>query len=68
LAKPKRKREVSPEAARQAAAMKARLEQLAAQRKEQEDAQRGRGGHAGGGWAPGGVDPQQIRSGRRGNR
>jgi hypothetical protein len=48
--------------------MKARLEQLAAQRKQQEEAQRGRGGHAGGGWAPGGVDPQQIRSGRRGNR
>jgi hypothetical protein len=68
LAKPRRKREVSPEAARQAAAMKARLEQLAAQRKEQEAAQRARGGNAGGGWAPGGVDPTQIRSGRRGNR
>jgi hypothetical protein len=47
--------------------MKARLEQLAAERHEREEDQ-ARGGNAGGGWAPGGVEPHQIRSGRRGNR
>jgi hypothetical protein len=62
-----KKKPVSPEAAAQAEKMKERLEQLAAQRREREDA-RARGGNAGGGWAPGGVDPSQIRSGRRGNR
>jgi hypothetical protein len=62
-----KKRAVSPEAAAQAEKMKARLEQLAAERREREEAQ-ARGGNAGGGWAPGGVDPSQIRSGRRGNR
>jgi hypothetical protein len=67
LAKSKKKKELSPELAAQAAAMKERLEQLAAERKER-DAARSRGGNAGGGWSPGGVDPHQIRSGRRGNR
>ena len=62
-----KKKPVSPEAAAQAEKMKERLEQLAVQRREREDA-RARGGNAGGGWAPGGVDPSQIRSGRRGNR
>ena len=47
--------------------MKKRLEELAAERKER-DAARSRGGNAGGGWSPGGVEPHQIRSGRRGNR
>jgi hypothetical protein len=63
----KQKKKVSPEAAAQAEKMKARLEQLAAERREQEESH-ARGGNAGGGWAPGGVDPSQIRSGRRGNR
>jgi hypothetical protein len=68
LAKSKqKKRELSPEETAQAAAMKKRLEELAAQRKEH-DAARARGGNAGGGWSPGGVEPHQIRSGRRGNR
>jgi hypothetical protein len=62
-----KKKPVSPEAAAQAEKMKERLEQLAAQRREREDS-RARGGNAGGGWAPGGVEPHQIRSGRRGNR
>ena len=62
-----KKKPVSPEAAAQAEKMKERLEQLAAQRREREGA-RARGGNAGGGWAPVGVDPSQIRSGRRGNR
>jgi hypothetical protein len=63
----KQKKKVSPEAAAQAEKMKARLEELAAQRREREAAH-ARGGNAGGGWAPGGVEPTQIRSGRRGNR
>jgi len=68
LAKGKSKKtELTPEEAAQAAAMKKRLEELAAQRKERDSA-RARGGNAGGGWSPGGVEPHQIRSGRRGNR
>jgi len=68
LAKGKsKKRELTPEEAAQAAAMKKRLDELAEQRKEQDSA-RSRGGNAGGGWSPGGVEPNQIRSGRRGNR
>ena len=63
----KQKKKVSPEAAAQAEKMKARLEQLAAERREREE-EHARRGNAGGGWAPGGVDPSQIRSGRRGNR
>jgi hypothetical protein len=63
----KQKKKVSPEAAAQAEKMKARLDQLAAERREREEAH-ARGGNAGGGWAPGGVEPHQIRSGRRGNR
>jgi hypothetical protein len=58
---------VSPKAAAQAEKMKERLEQLSAERREREAAQ-ARGGNAGGGWSPGGVEPHQIRSGRRGNR
>jgi hypothetical protein len=58
---------VSPEAAAQAEKMKARLEELAAKRKEQE-AEKAKGRNTGGGWAPGGVDARQTRSGRRGNR
>ncbi len=63
----KGKKQVSPEAAAQAERMKERLDQLAAQRRERE-ASNARGGNAGGGWGPGGVEPHQIRSGRRGNR
>jgi hypothetical protein len=63
----KQKKKVTPEAAAQAEKMKARLEQLAAERREREE-EHARGGNAGGGWAPGGVEPHQIRSGRRGNR
>jgi hypothetical protein len=63
----KQKKKVSPEAAAQAEKMKARLDHLAAERREREEAH-ARGGNAGGGWAPGGVEPHQIRSGRRGNR
>jgi hypothetical protein len=62
-----KKKKVSPEAAAQAEKMKERIEQLAAERRELEE-EHARGGNAGGGWAPGGVDPSQIRSGRRGNR
>jgi hypothetical protein len=62
----KKKKDVSPEAAAQAEAMKHRLEELAAQRRERESSTQGRS--AGGGWTPGGVEPHQIRSGRRGNR
>jgi len=62
-----RKKKPSPEAEAQAAAMKERLEQLAAERRERDEAH-ARGANAGGGWSPGGVDPTQIRSGRRGNR
>jgi hypothetical protein len=58
---------VSPQLAAQAAAMRERLDQLKAQRAEREAEQR-RGAGSGGGWKPGGVDPTQVRSGRRGNR
>jgi hypothetical protein len=61
------KKEVSPERAAQAEKMKAILEKREADRKEQE-AQKAKGARAGGGWAPGGVDARQTRSGRRGNR
>jgi hypothetical protein len=67
LAKAKKK-ELSPQEAVQAERMKQRLAELAAQRKEREAAARASGRSAGGGWSPGGVDPSQIRSGRRGNR
>ncbi len=67
MAKAKKEKKLSPEAAAQAEKMKERLEQLAAERREREEAH-ARGANAGGGWSPGGVDPQQIRSGRRGNR
>jgi hypothetical protein len=63
----KSKKQVSPEAAAQAERMKQRLDELAAQRRERE-ASNARGGNTGGGWGPGGVEPHQIRSGRRGNR
>ena len=63
----KQKKQVTPEAAAQAEKMKERLEKLAEERREREEAH-ARGGNAGGGWAPGGVEPHQIRSGRRGNR
>jgi hypothetical protein len=58
---------VSPEAAAQAEKMKARLEELAAKRAENESALKS-GRNYGGGKGPGGVDPHQTRSGRRGNR
>jgi hypothetical protein len=67
LAKAKKK-ELSPQEAVQAERMKERLAQLAEERKEREAAARAGGRNAGGGWTPGGVDPSQIRSGRRGNR
>jgi hypothetical protein len=63
----KKKKAVSPEAAAQAEKMKQRLEELASKRREREAANT-RGANAGGGWGPGGVEPSQIRSGRRGNR
>ena len=63
----KKKKQVSPEVAAQAERMKELLEQRAAQRRERE-AESKRGASAGGGWGPGGVEPHQIRSGRRGNR
>jgi hypothetical protein len=47
--------------------MKALLERREAERKERE-AEKTKGAAAGGGWAPGGVDARQTRSGRRGNR
>ncbi len=62
-----KKKPVSPEAAAQAEKMKERLEQLAVERRERETSH-SRGGNAGGGWSPGGVEPHQIRSGRRGDR
>jgi hypothetical protein len=62
-----KKKKVSAAAEAQAAAMKERLAQLAAKRRERDEAH-ARGANAGGGWSPGGVDPTQIRSGRRGNR
>ena len=47
--------------------MKARLEELAAKRREKETAFRA-GRNFDGGKGPGGVDPHQTRSGRRGDR
>ena len=67
MAKSHKRKPVSPQLAAQAAAMRERLDQLKAQRAEHEADQR-RGANAGGGWKPGGVDPTQTRSGRRGNR
>jgi hypothetical protein len=61
------KRTVSPEAAAQAERMKARLEQLKAERLERDSAH-ARGETPVGGFAPGSVTGKQIRSGRRGNR
>jgi hypothetical protein len=63
----KTKQELSPEAAEQAALMKARLEQLEAQRTERDSAH-ARGETPVGGFASGSVTSKQIRSGRRGNR
>jgi len=63
----KKKEELSPEAAEQAALMKARLEELKAQRTERDSAH-ARGETPGGGFAAGSVSGKQIRSGRRGNR
>jgi hypothetical protein len=48
--------------------LRQRLEQLKAQREQQEASQRTGGRNSGGGWTPGGVDAHQVRSGRRGNR
>ena len=62
-----KKEPVSPAAAEQAAKMKARLDQLAVERKERE-AEKAKGKNTGGGWAPGGIDARQTRSGRRGDR
>ncbi len=53
--------------AAQAEAMKARLEELAAQRRENEAHAKSARNYSGG-KLPGGVDPTQTRSGRRGNR
>jgi len=63
----KKKKELSPEAAEQAALMKARLAQLKEQRAERDSAH-ARGETAVGGFASGSVSGKQIRSGRRGNR
>jgi hypothetical protein len=65
LAKPKRK--VSAAAVAQAEAMKARLEQLKEQRREHDEAHARGEALQDGGFAHG-VDPRQIRAGRRGNR
>jgi hypothetical protein len=65
LAKPKRK--VSPAAAAQAEQMKRRLDELAAERREHDEAH-ARGEPLPSGEFAHGVDPRQIRSGRRGNR
>jgi hypothetical protein len=62
-----KKKELSPEAAEQATLMKARLEQLKAQRAERDSAH-ARGETPVGGFAAGSVNGKQIRSGRRGNR
>ena len=61
------KKEVDPARAAQAEKMKAILEKREAERREREAAKT-KGAAAGGGWAPGGVDARQTRSGRRGNR
>jgi hypothetical protein len=63
----KKKQELSPEAAEQARLMKARLEELEAQRAERDSAH-ARGETPVGGYAAGSVSGKQIRSGRRGNR
>ena len=63
----KQKKKVSPAAAAQAEKMKERLEQLAAERREHDEAHARGESLPSGGYAHG-VDPQQIRSGRRGNR
>jgi hypothetical protein len=63
-----KKKELSPEAAEQAALMKARLEQLKAQRAERDSAHARGEMPVGGGSASGSVTGKQIRSGRRGNR
>jgi hypothetical protein len=65
LAKPKRN--ASPAAAAQAAAMKQRLDELAAERREHDEAH-ARGEPLESGAFAHAVDPRQIRSGRRGNR
>ena len=65
MAKPKRK--ASPAAVAQAERMKARLDELAAERREHDDAH-ARGESLPSGAFAHGVDPRQIRSGRRGNR
>ena len=68
MAKQKQKKEkkLSPAAAAQAEKMKERLEQLESERRAREEAH-ARGDIPAGGLAHG-VDPRQIRSGRRGNR
>ena len=62
-----KKKQLSPEAAAQAAKMKERLEQLEVERLER-DLAHARGETPVGGFAPGSVSGKQIRSGRRGNR
>ena len=61
------KKPLSPEMAAQAAKMKERLDELAAKRREQEAHTKSARNYSGG-KLPGGVDPTQTRSGRRGNR
>ena len=61
------KKKVSPAAAAQAERMKARLDQLAAERRAQDEAHARGESLPDGGFAHG-VDPRQVRSGRRGNR
>ncbi len=63
----KQKKKVSPETAAQAEMMKARLDQLTAERLERDSAH-ARGETPASGFAPGSVSGKQIRSGRRGNR
>jgi hypothetical protein len=63
----KKKKQLSPEAAEQAARMKTRLDQLAAERREHDEAH-ARGEALPDGAYPHGADPKQIRTGRRGNR
>ena len=65
MAKPKKT--LSPEAAAQAEAMKTRLEELKAERREHDEAHARGEALPSGGFAHG-VDPRQVRSGRRGNR
>jgi hypothetical protein len=61
------KKKLSPAAAAQAEKMKERLEELAAERREHDEAHARGEALPGGGFAHG-LDPRQIRSGRRGNR